>query len=62
MDTFITATLAGVILLCIIKVKFNPTFDKVEDDYSISYIVHYTIKGKYNENIRDYFILCKIKK
>ena len=62
MDTIITALLAGIILLCIIKVKFNPIFDKVEDDYSISYIVHYTIKGKYNENIRDYLVYYKIEK
>lgn len=62
MDIFITAFLAGIILLCIIKIKFNPKFDKVEDNYNISYIIYYTIKGNYNEDIRDYFILYKIKK
>lgn len=62
MDTIITAILAGIILLCIIKIKFNPRLDKVEDNYNISYIVYYTIKGNYNEDVRDYFILYKIKK
>ena len=62
MDTNITAILAGIILLCIIKIKFNPRLDKVEDNYSISYIMYYTIKGNYNEDVRDYFILYKYKK
>lgn len=63
MESILTVMIVVVLLIItIIIFKFNPKIDKVEDDYVISYIVHYSIKGKFGEVIRDYFILFKINK
>ena len=62
MENVLSVLIVIVSFLIIILFKFNPRISKVEDESVISYIIYYTIKGKYGGYIRDYFILIKYNK
>lgn len=51
-----------ILVLIGLVIKFRPNLDRIEDNLTISYIVHYTLHKKYGSNIRDYFILFTINK
>lgn len=62
MESIISIIIIAVLLIAIILIKFKPSIYKVEDDFVISYLVYYSIKGTFGNTIRDYFVLFKINK
>lgn len=62
MDRIMPIVIITAFFLLVIILKFNPRISKIEDNYTVSYIMHYTIRCKFGSVIRDWFVLLKYNK